>query len=290
MFLKCSERRKNGKVHRSWSVVESRRFPGGKVAQRHVLYLGELNDSQQRAWERSLAVFDEQTGEHRQLALFPADRPLPATETETVQVRLDQLRLENPRQWGACWLGDHLWRTLHLDDFFGARLPVSREDTDWEKVLRILVIHRLLAPGSEWRLHRNWFSTTALPDLLGVDARAAQDDTLYRCHDRLLAHKEELFGHLRERWSDLFSAKFDVLLYDLTWSRPRGCRWPTRCFRATPRTRPRCAPCWRKSARASAPPSASGSWTGASPPRPSSRSCAGRTWACVISWARPRAG
>jgi hypothetical protein len=146
MFLKCSERRKNGKVHRSWSVVESRRFPGGKVAQQHVLYLGELNDSQQRAWERSLLVFDEHTGEHRQLA-----------PTATVQVRLDELRLENPRQWGACWLGDHLWRTLELDDFFGARLAVSREDTDWEKVLRILVLYRLIAPGSEWRLHRHWF-------------------------------------------------------------------------------------------------------------------------------------
>jgi len=216
MFLKCSVRRKNGKVHRSWSVVESRRFAGGKVAQQHVLYLGELNDSQQRAWERSLEVFDEQTGAPRQLALFPADRPVPASDTETIQVRLDELRLENPRQWGACWLGDRLWRMLHLDDFFGARLPVSREDTDWEKVLRILVIYRLLSPGSEWRLHRHWFATTALADLLGVDARAVQDDTLYRCHDLLLAHKEELFGHLRQRWSDLFEARYDVLLYDLT--------------------------------------------------------------------------
>ena len=216
MFLKCSQRRKNGKVHRSWSVVESRRYAGGKIAQQHVLYLGELNDSQQRAWERSLSVFDEQAGEHRQLALFPADRPVPETETATVQVKLDELRLENPRQWGACWLGDHLWRTLRLDDFFGARLPVSREGTDWEKVLRILAIYRLLAPGSEWRLHRHWFSTTALADLLGVDARAVQDDTLYRCHDLVLGFKEELFGHLRQRWNDLFEAKFDVLLYDLT--------------------------------------------------------------------------
>ena len=83
-------------------------------------------------------------------------------------------------------------------------------------MLRILVIYRLLSPGSEWRLHRHWFGTTALPDLLGVDARAVQDDTLYRCHDRLLEHKEELFAHLRERWSDLFGARYDVLLYDLT--------------------------------------------------------------------------
>lgn len=216
MFLKCSERRKDGKVHRSWSVVESHRYAGGKIAQRHVLYLGEINDSQRLAWERSLAVFDEPSGETLQLALFPSDRTPPADGTPAVQVRLDALRLEHPRQWGACWLADQLWRTLHLDDFFGARLPVSRKDTDWEKVLRVLVIYRLLAPGSEWRLHRHWFSTTALPDLLGLDARAAQDDTLYRCHDLLLPHKEELFAHLRERWSDLFDARYEVLLYDLT--------------------------------------------------------------------------
>lgn len=216
MFLKCSERRKDGKVHRSWSIVESRRYAGGKVAQHHVLYLGEINDSQRVQWERTIAVFDEREDETRQLALFPADRTPPAAGAEAVQVRLDAMRLERPRQWGACWLGDHLWRSLHLDDFFAARLPVTREDTDWEKVLRILTIYRLLSPGSEWRLHRQWFGTTALSDLLGVDARAVQDDTLYRCHDLILPWKEELFAHLRARWSDLFGAKFEVLLYDLT--------------------------------------------------------------------------
>jgi transposase len=213
--LKCSVRRKHGKEHRSWSVVESRRF-GRKVVQRHVLYLGEINDSQRVAWERTIAVFDEHAGTPRQLALFPSDRLPPAQGAEAVQVQLAALRLERPRQWGACWLGDHLWRTLGLDDFFGARLGVSREGTDWEKVLRILALYRLLSPGSEWRLHRHWFSTTALDQLLGVDERAVQDDTLYACHDLLLPHKEELFAHLRGRWSDLFGARYDVLLYDLT--------------------------------------------------------------------------
>jgi hypothetical protein len=216
MFLKCRERRKDGKIHRSWSIVESRRHAGGKVAHRHVLYLGEVNDSQRTAWERTIAVIDERDGASRQLALFPEDRTPPPGEVETLQVRLSALTLERPRQWGACWLANALWGTLRLDDFFGARLPVSREDTDWEKVLRILVIYRLLSPGSEWRLHRHWFATTALADLLGVDDRAVQDDTLYRCHDLLLAHKEELFQHLRARWSDLFGARYEVLLYDLT--------------------------------------------------------------------------
>lgn len=216
MFLKCRERRKDGKVHRSWSIVESRRCADRKVVHRHVLYLGEINDSQRAAWERSIAVIDERDGQSRQMALFPSDRTPPPSEVDALQVRLSGLRLSRPRQWGACWLADQLWRTLHLDDFFGARLPRTREGTDWEKVLRILVIYRLISPGSEWRLHRHWFETTALPDLLGVSERSAQDDTLYRCHDLLLEHKEALFGHLRRRWADLFGVRYEVLLYDLT--------------------------------------------------------------------------
>jgi transposase len=216
MFLKCRERRKDGKVHRSWSIVESRRCTDRKVVHRHVLYLGEINDSQRAAWERSIAVIDERDGQSRQMALFPSDRTPPPSEVEALQVRLSGLRLSRPRQWGACWLADQLWRTLRLDHFFGARLPLTREGTDWEKILRILVIYRLISPGSEWRLHRHWFETTALPDLLGVNERSAQDDTLYRCHDLLIEHKEALFAHLRERWADLFGVRYEVLLYDLT--------------------------------------------------------------------------
>jgi transposase len=215
MFLKCSTRKKDGKEHRSWSIVESRRR-GRSVVQRHVLYLGEINDSQRAAWQKSIAVFDEQNGESHQCALFPEDRTPASGELPAIHVRLDQLQLSRPRTWGACWLGDQLWRELQLDTFFAPLLGRSREGTDWEKVLRLLTIYRLLAPGSEWRLHRHWFATTALADLLDVDERHAQDDTLYRGLDGLLEHKDALFAHLRQRWSDLFGAKFDVLLYDLT--------------------------------------------------------------------------
>jgi len=215
MFLKCSTRHKDGKEHRSWSVVESHRI-GRRVRQRHVLYLGEINDCQRLAWQKSIEVFDEQQGQSCQCVLFPEDRHPPPSPTPSVQVCLDRLRLSRPRTWGACWLGDQLWRELHLDSFFAARLGCSREGTDWEKILRLLTLYRLLSPGSEWRLHRHWFGTTALADLLGVGERAAQDDTLYRTLDRVLEHKEALFVHLRQRWSDLFGATFDVLLYDLT--------------------------------------------------------------------------
>jgi len=189
---------------------------GRRVVQKHVLYLGEVNDRQRASWERAVSVIDETSGECRQLSLIPADRVISAAEVDALPIRLSALRLEHPRQWGGCWLADALWRELHLDTFFAARLGCSREDTDWEKVLRALTIYRLLSPGSEWRMHRHWFATTALPDLLAVDASVAQPATLYRCHDRLLEHKEALFAHLRERWADLFAARYDVLLYDLT--------------------------------------------------------------------------
>ena len=179
MFLKCSTRKKDGKEHRSWSVVESHRI-GRHVGQRHVLYLGDINDSQHAAWQKAIAVFDEQDGQSRQCALFPEDRTPLATATTVEQVRLDQLQLSRPRSWGACWRGDPLWRELQLDTFFAARLGVSRAGTDWEKVLRLLTLYRLLSPGSEWRLHRHWFATTACADLLGGDERLAQDDTLAR--------------------------------------------------------------------------------------------------------------
>jgi transposase len=217
MFLKCSVRKKDGKEHRSWSVVESRRIDRTRTVHRHVLYLGELSDSQHRSWQKAIGVFDESTGSERQMVLFPEDRPLPLDgDMDALHLRVSALRLERPRQWGACWLADLLWQRLHLDSFFAQHLGRSREGTDWATVLRILTIYRLLAPGSEWRLHREWFERTALADLLNVDRRAVQDDTLYRAHDRVLKHREALFDHLRQRWVALFSVRYEVLLYDLT--------------------------------------------------------------------------
>lgn len=215
MHLKCRVRRKDGKEHRTWSIVESRRV-AGHVVHQHILYLGEVNDRQKASWEQAVSVFDESNGTLRQLELLPEDRIITASEVDAVRVRLSAMTLERPRQWGACWLADTLWRQLHLNGFFAERLGRTREGTEWEKILRILVLYRLLSPGSEWRLHRQWFGTTALADLLGVDERAAQPATLYRGLDLLLEHKEALFAHLRQRWSDLFGARYEILLYDLT--------------------------------------------------------------------------
>ena len=217
MHLKVHRRLKDGKEHRYWSIVESRRCSGRRVVQRHVLYLGEINDSQKEAWLKCIEAFDPQNKTQVRLALFPADRPVPEHAAEFgVQVRLGEFSIHRPRQWGACWLFLELWRELKLDEFWRPRLPASREGTSWYHVLVMLCAYRLIDPGSEWRLHREWFERSALADLLGEDFSLAAKDNLYRGQDKLLAHKEALFGFLKERWEGLFGVSFDVLLYDLT--------------------------------------------------------------------------
>jgi transposase len=217
MFLRFTRRLKDGKEHRYWSIVESKRCTGGKVVQRPVLYLGEINDSQRDAWCRVTEAFDEDSQGPRQLALFPAERAVPDhARSYGVQVRLGEMQLHRPRQWGACFLACHLYEQLGLDFFFASRLPNSREGTRWQHILQTLVCYRLIDPGSEWRLHRQWFEQSAMGDLLGASYALVEKNALYRCLDKLLAHKQALFSHLRQRWQDLFAASFDVLLYDLT--------------------------------------------------------------------------
>src|SRR6266545_4036565 len=170
MFLRCSSRKKDGKEHRYFSVVENRRVVGGRVVQRHVLYLGEINDTQELAWRKSIEVLEEGSARPRTLSLFPEDHCeglLP--DASIVRLKLTQVRLCRPRQWGACWLALTLWRELRLDRFWAQRLAASRKGTRWDAVLFVLVTYRLLAPGSEWRLHREWFDRSALADLLGAD-------------------------------------------------------------------------------------------------------------------------
>lgn len=216
MFLRATTRKKDGKIHRYFSVVENKRVADGRVVQRHVLYLGEINSSQEQAWRKSIEVFDEDEARPQTLALFPEDRCEGVLPDESiVRLKLSQLRLERPRQWGGCWLALELWRELELDEFWAARLSPSRKGTCWDQVLQILVVYRLLSPGSEWRLHREWYGRSALSDLLGTD-EVIDEHALYDCHDLLLKHKTALFDHLVSRWRDLFNISFDVLLYDLT--------------------------------------------------------------------------
>ena len=216
MFLRATTRKKDGKTHRYWSVVENVRTKSRRVVQRHVLYLGEINDAQRAAWCRSIEVLEAGRTRPVPMAIFPEDRPAPELDCTVVRVRLDEIRLERPRQWGACWLALTVWGWLELDDFWAPRLGCSREGTDWLNVLKTLTVYRLIDPGSEWRLHRQWFERSAMGDLLGEGLALVQPSTLYRCLDKLVAHKPALFAFLKQRWAGLFGASFEVLLYDLT--------------------------------------------------------------------------
>lgn len=216
MFLRCKHRFKNGKPHRYFSVVENRRSGPDRIVQRQVLYLGEINDSQESAWRRTLSVFDEDQGRSRQLSLFPEDRPLPPEQLDALSLRMNQIQLRHPRRFGDCWLGVHLWRELQLDRFWRSHLAEHKGEVPWEKVLAILAINRLCDPGSEWRVHRQWYLTTALDELLDTHFAAAGKDRLYRCLDYLPPCKEQLCQHLCSQWRNLFDENFDILLYDLT--------------------------------------------------------------------------
>ena len=204
MYLRAKKRFKDGKEHRYWSIVESCRQHDGRVVQRQVLYLGEINDSEQAAWCKSIAVLQEDASSN-QMALFPTDRQAPPLACDVVQVKLNELQLHHPRQWGACWLVLSLWDQLELDSFWRPRLPVSRQGTKWLDVLKTQVCYQLIDPGSEWRLHRHWYEHSAMQDLLGSPLRVMPDDNLYRCLDKLLAHKCAFFSFLRARWESLNS-------------------------------------------------------------------------------------
>src|SRR6202795_3656606 len=141
MFLRSTNRKKDGKDHRYFSIVENRRLSGGKTVQRTVLYLGEINDQQQAAWRKTLDVFDEDAQCNSTMSLFPHDREIPADVLDAVQVKLSGLELRRPRVFGNCWLACELWQQLGLDEFWQQRLPEARETASWEKVLRLPVVN-----------------------------------------------------------------------------------------------------------------------------------------------------
>ena len=215
MFLKRHVRRKNGKQHVYYSLCESTRLSPHRVFQRRLLNLGELNTTQLEQWQRSIEVIEED-GRAAQKRLF-TDREGQAPEAEDIcEVRLSTLQVRHPRQFGNCWLGCRLFEELQLDRFFTEHLDQHRGPESWAKVIELLVVNRLCAPGSELSVHERWFERTAMDHLLGGGPAVAGKDRLYRALDKLLPLKPALERHLGERWKDLFTADTQVLLYDLT--------------------------------------------------------------------------
>lgn len=230
MFLRATKRFKDGKTHYYWSLVENVRV-GRRVFQRRALYLGELNDSQQKEWQHAVEAFDEK-GNVRQLKLFPEDRAPEDEDGQVVRIRMDSLAVKNMRNWGEVWLGTELWDKLGLDGFWTPRLPPSRKGTDWLAIMKAIVMYRLTDPGSELAMHANWLANTAVEELVGAGALTGLS-TLYNCLDRVmwpteewkkpreernpaLSFKDDLFFFLRDRWAGLFGSTCDVVLFDLT--------------------------------------------------------------------------
>src|SRR5437870_5543135 len=220
MFLRSNHRSKDGKAHTYWSLVESVRTPDGP-RQRTLCHLGELNDSDQVRWLRTVEVFNEQ-GEAQQRKLFPSNVEPPPDDPQVARVLVERVRLERNREFGACYLGLELWKRLELDRFFEQTVDDEPADVAWSRVAALLTINRLCAPGSELAIEQRWYPSTALDDLLAIEEGKVNDTRLYRCLDRILPHKTKLERHLKQRYGELFGAEFDVLLYDLTSSYVEG--------------------------------------------------------------------
>ena len=216
MFLKRELRRKDGKEHVYYCLAESTRVGRDRVVQRRLLNLGELNTTQIDRWQRSIEVIEEDCRACQRRLFSDREGQAPQQEEDVCEVVLASLSVRRPRILGDCWLGCRLWEELGLNKFWFAALGDRRGAVEWSKVMELLAVNRLCAPGSELSIHERWFSRTAMDFLLGCDEAVAGKDRLYRALDKALEHRDALMGHLQERWSDLFEAECQILLYDLT--------------------------------------------------------------------------
>jgi len=216
MFLKAHQRFKDGKRHVYYSLTESLRVSRKRVVQRTVLHLGELNTTQVERWQRTIEAVHED-GQRHQLRLF-TDREgqAPVAADDVAEVVLSSLVVRRPRRFGDCWVGCKLWEDLGLRAFWETALGEQRGEVPWAKVVELLAVNRLCEPRSELFIHEKWFPQTAMDLLLDCTTAVAEKDRLYRALDRIVAHKAALERHLADKWRDLFGARFDVLLYDLT--------------------------------------------------------------------------
>jgi transposase len=207
MYLRCTIRKKDGKVHRYWRLVRGVRI-GRRVIQQTVAHLGEL-DEQGRIEARALA---------RHLIGIPEQAQLfdDGSRNVAVPVRLKGIRVERSRQFGDVYLALALWRGIGLEDLCERLLPMGKARISWAKMAAVLVTARFCEPSSELHIAEDWYRRTALADLLQLGDEEVNKDRLYRVLDHLLVHKHALEAHLSKRCGELFSPQNEVLLYDVT--------------------------------------------------------------------------
>jgi transposase len=210
MFIRPCYRKKNGKRHAYWALVESYRTDCGP-RQRVVAYLGQLEDARRRGVKR--AAEGQKKTPYQQLQLFaPEAQP----DSAWVEVDTAKVRVENQLDFGGPWLARELIRVLELDKLFEGLLPRGGEDIPWAKMASVLAICRLCNPSSELFIAEHYYRSTAMPDLLGIPVEKINQQRLYRALDKLLPHKEALETHLKNRLGNLFDLQYDLLLYDVT--------------------------------------------------------------------------
>ena len=210
MFIRPCYKRKNGKKHAYWALVESYRTERGP-RQRVVSYLGHLKASERQGVKQA-AQGNRRSG-FKQLQLFETSN---ASEPQWVEVDAAHVRVEHELAFGGPWLALQLIKTLKLDTLLEELMPQGREDIPFSKMALVLIICRLSHPSSELHIAEHYYDKTALPDLLGIAPAKVYDQRLYRSLDRLLPHKAALETHLKKRLGALFDLKYDLLLYDVT--------------------------------------------------------------------------
>ena len=216
MYLKTHRRKKNGKVNAYYSIVEKRKVSQGRYVQKRVLYLGEISDSQKKSWAKSIKVLNEENQPVQKTLFALHDDETVCENVDAIPLRISAIQLSKPRAFGDCWLGCDIWDQLGLNTFWSGRIDTSKSPVPYSKVLKLLVVNRLIKPGSEFYVHHHWFDQTAMDFLLECDFQIAEKNRLYRCLDRILPYKDELCRHLKQRWETMFHLEYDILLYDLT--------------------------------------------------------------------------
>ncbi len=216
MFLRFNPRKKDGKTHRYWSVVENRRLRAGHPTQRTVLYLGEIHDPQQAAWRKSLDALNETTQLTEQIRLFPDDREIPPEILNGFQVKLSELTLQRPRVFGDCWRAGRLWDERPWARSGARACRTAKPKCPGPKCSELLAARQRVAPGSKWPLPRRGFLARAMDPLLDEDFAVAAKNRLDECRGRIAPRRTELFPPLPARGKDLFGAMYDRLLDDRT--------------------------------------------------------------------------
>jgi len=210
MFIRPCYRKKNGKRHAYWALVESYRTERGP-RQRVVAYLGQLDDTERRGVKRAAECKNKPPFE--QLRLFDHNAK---PEPDWVEVDTANVRVENQLDFGGPWLAMELVHVLQLDTLFESLMPRGAEDISWAAMASVLAICRLCNPSSELFIAEHYYQSTAMPELLGIPADKVNQQRLYRALDKLLPHKEALEKHLKQRLGSLFDLEYDLLLYDVT--------------------------------------------------------------------------